>query len=164
MTITMASLIACGGGEQKESNAEKSRQEDSQEIKAQEKAKQEVEIEVIAKGETMAEIAFDPKSINVPAGSTVKLTLINESEASGMLHNFVLIELGAGQEIATAGIQAGVENEFVPDDNRVIVHTEVISMGETTTITFDAPPKGSYHYICTYPGHYPNMIGRLNVN
>jgi azurin len=121
-----------------------------------------VEIGIIAKGESMAEIAFEPNSINIPANSRVKLLFINKSEAEGMFHNFVLVSLGAGQEIATKGLKAGKAKDFVPKDERVIVNTPLLAMGETVTIEFDAPPKGSYHYICTFPGH-TNMVGRLNV-
>lgn len=167
--FAIALLIACGGGEQKKATKDekkatkettKSEQKEEPEVK---KEKEVVEITLIAKGETMTEIAFEPKTLTIPANSRVKLTLKNESEADGMLHNFVLVELGSGQEIATAGIKAGEENEFVPDDKRVIAYSEVSKMGETVTLEFDAPKAGSYHYICTYPGHYPNMIGRLNV-
>ena len=99
---------------------------------------------------------------SVPANSRVKLTFENKSSAEGMLHNFVLVELGSGAEIATAGMKAGLDNNFVPKDERVIAYTAVSNMGKTLTIEFDAPAKGSYHYVCTYPGH-TNMIGRFNV-
>lgn len=163
-------LIACGGGEQKakqtESKTSPKKTEKVEESKAETKEpveKKVVEITVDATGETMTEIAFEPKTLTIPANSRVKLTLNNKSSAAGMLHNFVLVELGSGQEVATAGISAGKENSFVPDDDRVIAYTEVSDIGETVTVEFDAPAKGSYHYVCTFPGHYPNMIGRLNV-
>ena len=124
--------------------------------------KEVVEIKIAALGETMAEIAFEPKALSVPANSRVKLTFENKSSAEGMFHNFVLVELGSGAEIATTGMKAGKEKDFVPNDERVFANTTMSKMGETLTIEFDAPAKGSYHYICTYPGH-TNMIGRFNV-
>lgn len=158
-------LSACGTSESKsKTSEEKAQKEVKEETKPEEPAKKEVvEITIQAIGESMNEIEFVPKSINIPANSRVKLSLENKSSAAGMLHNFVLVELGSGQEIATAGIKAGKENEFVPKDSRVFAYTAVADLGETVSIEFDAPAAGSYHYICTYPGHYPKMIGRLNV-
>lgn len=171
--LTLAiSLIACGGSADKKTKstrekstetktaAEPKAEKQEQEVK---KEKEIVEIELIAQGEDMTAISYEPKSLTIPAGSKVKLTLKNESQAAGMYHNFVLVTLGKGQDIASMGIKAGKDNEFVPKDENVIAYTKVVEMGGSTTIEFDAPPKGSYHYICTYPGHYPNMIGRLNV-
>lgn len=168
------SLISCG-------SEQASKKEDSQKTSTEEKTqtavkdepaekkadiaeeKELIEIEVVAKGEDMTAISFEPASLNIPAGSRVKLTFKNNSEAAGMYHNFVLVTLGKGQEVATAGIKAGKDNSFVPESQDVIFYTEVLDMGTSTVVEFDAPAKGSYHYICTYPGHYPNMIGRLNV-
>jgi azurin len=167
--FTAFMLVACGGSssEKKEKSEKNEAASPKKEVVAEkvvvEKEKEVIEITLIAKGEDMTAISYDPKSLTVPAGSRVKLTLKNESVAAGMLHNFVLVNLGTGQEVATAGIKAGEKNNFVPKDPNVLANTEILQMGTSTTIEFDAPAKGSYHYICTYPGHYPNMIGRLNV-
>lgn len=164
--ILLSSLFACGNNEQKNDVKKELTPTQVQKNKkpiVDKKERQQVEITMIAKGESMTEIAFEPKSLTIPANARIKLTLKNESGTAGMFHNFVLVELGSGQEIATAGIAAGKENGFVPDDKRVIAKTIMTDIGETTTIEFDSPAIGSYHYICTFPGHYPNMIGRLNV-
>ena len=167
--LALGTLVACGGEKKADKKVEKAATEVVEETEeAMEEAmeivedREVVEITVAALGESMAEIAFEPKSISVPANSRVKLTFENKSSAEGMLHNFVLVELGSGAEIATAGMKAGLDNNFVPKDDRVIAYTKVSNMGETLTIEFDAPAKGSYHYVCTYPGH-TNMIGRFNV-
>lgn len=160
--LMVATLASCGGNSNEQKTTEK--KANAEEVKEDIKKDQEViEIKVAAIGESMAEIAYEPQSLNVKAGSKIKLTFENKSSAAGMLHNFVLVELGVGQDIATAGIKAGKDNNFVPKDDRVIFYTEVLDLGETIQVEFDAPKKGSYHYICTYPGHYPKMIGRLNV-
>ncbi len=122
-----------------------------------------IQIEVAAVGESMNELAFEPQSLSVPANSLIQLSFANKSSAAGMLHNFVLVELGAGQEIATAGIKAGPDNNFLPNDKRIVFSTQVLDLGEQVIVEFKSPKKGSYHYICTYPGHFPKMIGRFNV-
>ena len=124
---------------------------------------EEVEITIVATGNTMTEIRFEPASMTVKAGSKVIVTLVNESEAAGMHHNFILVPQGAGEEVARAALTAA-ESNYVPEDDRIIVASEMTEMGEEVTFEFTAPEKGSYHYICTYPGHYPAMVGRLTVN
>lgn len=163
-TCSIFLLVACGNSDKGKSTEKKTSIEQKKSVQTEkESAPQEtIEINLSAIGESMAEIAFEPKSISIPANSKVNLTFENKSSAEGMLHNFVLVELGSGQEISSAGIKAGKANNFVPKDKRVIVYTKVCEMGEKVSISFNAPPKGSYHYICTYPGH-TNMIGRLNV-
>lgn len=167
-TILISTLIACGGGTEKKAENETTNQEEvvTSEEKQEtinEEERNEVEITVIAKGNTMTEITFDPTSITLQEGDKVTVTLKNESESAGMLHNFVLVPQGAGEEIATAAITAAA-SDYVPEDDRIIVASEMTNLGETVTFEFIAPAKGSYHYICTYPGHYPKMVGRLTVN
>ena len=157
LLILTCALFACNNKQSKQASTE------AKIDQSQEETKEIVEIKVSAIGESMAEIAFEPKNITIQANSRIRLVLENKSSAEGMLHNFVLVELGSGAEISSAGIKAGAKNQFVPKDKRVIANTAVCKMGETVTVEFDAPAKGSYHYICTYPGHI-NMIGRLNVN
>ena len=121
-----------------------------------------VEITIAALGESMGKIAFEPSSISIPKNSVVRLLFRNNSSTSGMLHNFVLVQQGSGNEISSKGLRAGKSKHFVPKDDRVITSTKILNMGEEVTIEFDAPSKGSYHYICTFPGH-TNMVGRLIV-
>jgi azurin len=81
----------------------------------------------------------------------------------GMLHNWVLVKLGSGQEVATAGIAAGMDKNYVPKNSNVLVASALAKPNETITLEFVAPAAGSYNYICTYPGHFPKMIGKLYV-
>lgn len=166
--FVMVSLFACGGNTSSKDNAENNSEalteETTEEVDEFEIVSEEVAVEIIAHGETMAEIGFEPASFEVPAGSTVTLTFKNESSAAGMLHNFVLVIKGSGQEVAIAGIQAGPDNAYVPEDDRVIAHTEIVEMGNEIVFEFTAPSEpGDYEYICTYPGHYPGMVGTLTV-
>jgi azurin len=159
--LTIA-LIACGGEKATEQSGEADKpvkKKSTIEI-----VTEQVEINVAALGESMAEIAFEPATLTLNEGAEVTLIFINKSSAQGMLHNLVLVPMGAGQEIATAGISAGEANNFVPNDDRIVVATKMTTMGDEVTITFTAPAKGSYQYICTYPGHFPAMVGRLTVN
>lgn len=122
-----------------------------------------VELKLKALGNTMADMAYDQAELKVKAGSTIKLTLINTSKDSSMQHNFVLIDKDAMQIVGDAGLKAGVDNQFVPSIDEVYIATKLTMPGETTTITFAAPPAGEYKFICTYPGHYSKMNGKFVV-
>jgi azurin len=99
----------------------------------------------------------------------VKLTLehVGEMPVEQMGHNWVLAETGDWKELAQAGQSAGLENDYLPaGDERVIVHTDMIGGGETTSITFDVSnleKGGDYTYFCSFPGHWSIMNGKLIV-
>lgn len=99
----------------------------------------------------------------------VKLTLehVGEMPVEQMGHNWVLAETGDWKELAQAGQSAGLENDYLPEgDDRVIVHTDMIGGGETTSITFDVSnleKGGDYTYFCSFPGHWSIMNGKLII-
>ena len=49
------------------------------------------------------------------------------------------------------------------NSNAIIAYTDLIGGGESSTITFDAPDKGIYDFICSFPGHWSIMKGKLIV-
>ena len=83
-----------------------------------------------------------------------------------MGHNFVLLSQGTDlNEFSAESIAAGLENNYVPpNSDSVIVHTELVGGGESTSITFDAPAKGTYTFVCSFPGHFAAMQGDFVVN
>lgn len=122
------------------------------------------EVTLEALGNTMAEMRYDKDKVTVPAGSKVKLKLVNKGENAAMMHNVVIAKKGSGQTVATNGIKAGKDNEYVPQNSdNVIAATTMSGPGETVELTFEAPEKGTYTFLCTYPGHYPKMKGSFIV-
>ncbi len=146
-----ALLAACGGGG-----------ESQQQPQQPAGPKQEVSLEIATKGN---ELYYDKNELRAPANSRITLTFKNMADAnSGLLHNWVLVRPGTSDAVANDGIAAGEANDYIkPGDNRVIVHTKMIKPGESDTITFDAPPAGTYDYICTFPGHAVLMRGKLII-
>ena len=54
--------------------------------------------------------------------------------------------------------------DYIPEGTEdVIVHTKMLGGGEETTIEFEAPAKGEYTFICSFPGHYALMNGKFIV-
>lgn len=109
---------------------------------------------------------FDKRKIRVHSGQKVKLTFkhIGKMDKQIMGHNFVLLKKGV--HLVTFGIEASKarKTEYIPagtDD--VIAYTKLLGGGETDVIEFDAPEKGTYEFLCSFPGHYAMMKGKFIV-
>ena len=160
--LTIASILilsSCGGTDKKE----EAKTTDTVATASESATPGIANITVKVTGNTMADMAYEPSSLTVKAGDKVTLTLVNTNTMEGMLHNWVLVKLGSGQEVATAGIAAGMDKNYVPENSNVLVASALAKPKETITLEFVAPAAGSYNYICTYPGHFPKMIGKLYV-
>lgn len=113
------------------------------------------------------QMQFDKKELRVKAGQKVRLTLTHAGTMAknAMGHNWVLLKEGVdlaafGQKSATA-----MDNDYIPasEEGSIIAHTKMLGGGESDTIEFTAPAKGSYEYLCSFPGHYALMRGVLIV-
>ena len=113
---------------------------------------------------TLPGLKFDAENITVKAGSKIKVVLNNNDD---MLHNLVLVQPGAADEIGAMALKLGVQGEsihFVPNSAKVLAHTSLLQPGTSEAIYFNAPTTpGKYPYLCTYPGHYTLMRGVLTV-
>lgn len=98
---------------------------------------------------------------------TVNLTHSGELAKNVMGHNWVLSEAEDVQGIASDGISAGLENNYLKaDDDRVIAYTEIIGGGEETSVTFSVDQLESdvvYTFFCSFPGHSSIMRGTLSL-
>lgn len=113
------------------------------------------------------QMQFDKKELRVKAGQKVRLTLTHTGTMAknAMGHNWVLLKEGVdlaafGQKSATA-----MDNDYIPasEEGSIIAHTKMLGGGESDTIEFTAPAKGTYEYLCSFPGHYALMRGVLIV-
>jgi uncharacterized cupredoxin-like copper-binding protein len=94
-----------------------------------------------------------PPIWTVNRGAEVNLELIN---LGNLEHNWAVVEMG--QEVPIP--YTGGEDQ----DGLFYFAADVVPPGQTETYTFTAPDAaGSYLVICTVPGHYPAMQGRLEV-
>jgi len=57
--------------------------------------------------------------------------------------------------------------EYIPAEEAtnkaVITHTQVLGGGETDSITFSIEDAGEYQYLCSFPGHFAIMQGKITV-
>lgn len=152
-------FASCGGAEKKE----EAKTTDTVATPVEPSTPGIANITVKITGNSMADMAYEPASMTVKAGDKVTVTMENTNTMDGMLHNMLIVNLGTGQEVATAAIAAGMDKNYVPENKNVLAYSGLAKPKETITFEFVAPAAGAYNYICTYPGHFPKMIGKLYV-
>ena len=159
--LTLFILASCGN-----SNEKKEEEKESFKINKTVEAEEETEgvSKILLTGND--QMRFNLKEIKVNAGDEVQLTLkhIGKLDVKVMGHNFVLLKPDVKiNDFAQKAVDAK-ENDYIPENtDDVIVHTDLIGGGEETKITFEAPEKGVYDFICSFPGHVALMQGKFIV-
>lgn len=110
------------------------------------------------------QMKFDTELIRVKAGEPVELTLKNVGELpkEAMGHNFIV--LAPGVDLATFGGEAtsAADNDYIPKSalSSILAHTKLLGPGEEDHITFTLE-AGVYDYLCSFPGHWGVMKGKI---
>lgn len=110
---------------------------------------------------------FNKSKLKVKAGQVVVLTLehVGKQPKSSMGHNWVLLKKDVDIDAFGRAAVEAKENDHIPQDrtDEIIAYTEMLGGGESDTIIFDAPEKGTYTFLCSFPGHYSMMQGDFIV-
>lgn len=130
---------------------------------AKEQITLEKEINIILNSDDL--MRFDKNMLLVQSGQKITLTLnhIGKMDKLIMGHNFVLLKKDVDVMAFAEKAVLAKKNEYIPEGDEVIVYTKLLGGGESDTITFDAPEKGYYTFLCTFPGHWGLMKGKLVV-
>ena len=110
--------------------------------------------------------SYASATLEVPPGASVELTLMNMTDPDDEVgHNWVLVLPGQEDSVLSSGIAAGDDNDWLDEaDPGVIAATGLIEGGQRDTVTFAAPPPGTYTFLCTFPEHHAGgMKGTLIV-
>lgn len=109
-------------------------------------------------------LKYDLEMLEVKAGSKVKITFNNNDD---MLHNLVIVKPTTAIEVGEAALKMGLEGSqkhYIPNSDKVLFHTNILSPETSESIYFEAPSvPGDYTYICTFPGHAYLMQGIMRV-
>lgn len=113
---------------------------------------------------------FDLKEFQATSGEKITITFKNIGSLPkiAMGHNLVLLKEGVsglsfGQRVLASG---GNASNPLPSSllNDVVTHTKLLGPGEAESISFTVPGKsGEYEYVCTFPGHFAMMRGKMVV-
>ena len=160
IVILLIIVISCGGNPDNNKNKFEYKKIEKKEGVLDKKSKETVII--INSNDLMK---FDKNELRVFEGQKITLTLNHTGKMSKeiMGHNFVLLKKETNLNDFAQRAMLARENEYIPDGDETIVYTKLIGGGESDTITFTAPERGSYVYICTFPGHYGLMRGKFIV-
>lgn len=113
------------------------------------------------------QMMFNLKQMVVKEGDKVVVNFenIGKMPKETMGHNFVLLKQNVDVAAFAAKAIQAKENEYIPADEveNIIIHSKLLGPGEKISIEFTAPAKGTYKYICSFPGHYVTMQGNLIV-
>jgi azurin len=124
---------------------------------------EEVSIRAIG-GEDLESVAYDQDTVEVKAGSHVKLAFTNEGTDPKMIYNLVIIREGYSAQAARKGSKAGASGNYLPDSSMMYVATPLALPGQTVNMEFTAPDRtGVYEFINTYPSETPLMKGKLII-
>jgi len=160
-------MISCGQGEQNKNNQKDS----SQTTHSVENA--ETSVPGIEKLEFTDSIQlkanenmrFDKELFRVRAGKKISLILKNTGakSAASMTHNVVILKSGIDiADFADVAHNAKTE-QYVPSslDSLIIAHTRLVGGGDSDKVEFIVPKPGVYDFICSFPGHWGTMQGKI---
>ena len=110
-------------------------------------------------------MTYDKTLFKVKAGQKVTLDFKNVGKlpAAAMSHNVSILKPGTDvQAFGTAAVSAPAPDHIPPsmkDDD--LFHTKMLGPGQSDQITFTLPDPGVYDFICTFPGHFGTMHGKI---
>ncbi|MBS1741155.1 MAG: azurin [Bacteroidetes bacterium] len=108
---------------------------------------------------------YDKTLFKVKAGKQVSLDFKNVGKmpATAMSHNVVILQQGIDVNAFGQAAIAATATEHIPASmaDAVIAHTKLLGPGQSDKITFTLPDVGVYDFICTFPGHYATMKGKI---
>lgn len=103
---------------------------------------------------TVQEFQFTPNTWTVPAGEQISIAITNVGTVT---HEWVLLQEGV--TITSEADLPETEEELLADFVNV---EEEVEAGTTKTLTFEAPPAGTYQIICAIETHFDaGMEGTL---
>ena len=134
--------------------------------KAVRAALHEVGVNVFILNTVREQMRYDQARLVVEAGKPFQLIFRN---LDAMPHNLVVIMPGTRDKVGQAALTMPPKPDaegkaYVPKDKAVLASTKLIEPGQQDTLLMTAPSEpGDYEYVCTFPGHYVIMWGKLVV-
>ena len=113
------------------------------------------------------QMQFNVKELRATAGKPITLTLkhVGKIPKEAMGHNLVILQEGTDEAAFAAKAITAKDTDYIPasEKNSIIAHTKLLGGGEEDTIEFTIDKKGTYNFLCTFPGHVAMMKGVLIV-
>lgn len=113
------------------------------------------------------QMQFNTNELRAIAGKPIKLTLkhVGKIPKEAMGHNLVILQEGTDEAAFAAKAIEAKDTDYIPASEKasIVSHTKLLGGGEEDTIEFTIDKKGTYNFLCTFPGHVAMMKGVLIV-
>ncbi|OXA86392.1 azurin [Flavobacterium hercynium] len=113
------------------------------------------------------QMQFNTKELRAVAGKPITLTLkhVGKIPKEAMGHNLVILQEGTDESAFAVKANEAKATDYIPESEKasIIAHTKLLGGGEEDTIEFTIDKKGTYNFICSFPGHVAIMKGVLIV-
>jgi azurin len=108
---------------------------------------------------------FNSELFRVRAGKKIRLIFKNTGKktTASMTHNVVVLVKGTDIADFADAVHNAKDEQYVPASVAplVIAHTKLVSGGDSDEIEFTITGAGVYDYICSFPGHWGTMQGKI---
>jgi azurin len=108
---------------------------------------------------------FDQELFRVKSGKKIRLELLNTAKKSttSMTHNVVILVKGTDIADFADAVRTAKEEQYTPASVAplIIAHTKMVPGGESDAVEFVIPQAGVYDFICSFPGHWGTMQGKI---
>jgi azurin len=108
---------------------------------------------------------FDKELFKVRTGK--KITLIFENTSApgniSMSHNVVILKPGIDLADFADAARNAQNEQYVPSAvmELIIAHTKLVAGGQSDQVEFTISQAGVYPFICSFPGHWGTMQGKI---
>ena len=127
----------------------------------------ELRVAVFVVSTVREQMRYDTTRLVVEAGKPLEIILEN---GDFMPHNLVVVQPGSRQKVGNLSMKMKpdqLDNQgraFIPRAREVLAATRLLEPGQHFRLQMTAPRSaGEYEYVCTYPGHWEMMWGKLIV-
>jgi azurin len=159
----MTLLISCGQSPDNKNNSKESSPAENIETTVPGIEKLEFTDSVILRANE--NMRFDKELFRVRAGKKILLILKNTGAKSStsMTHNVVILKSGVDIADFADVAHNAIAEQYVPSslDSLIIAHTKMVSGGDSDQVEFIIPKPGVYDFICSFPGHWGTMQGKI---
>jgi len=108
---------------------------------------------------------FDKEMFKIKTGKKISLIFKNTGAPSNtaMAHNVVILKKGTDIADFADAVHNAKNEQYVPSSvgSLVIAHTKLVSGGDSDEVDFTISQPGIYDYICSFPGHWGTMQGKI---
>jgi azurin len=157
--VVMFLLSSCG--ENKNNNQQQQPAENIETVPGIEKMKFTDSIKL----EANENMRFNSELFRVKAGKKIWLILKNTSvrSATSMTHNVIVLKSGVDMADFADVAHKAKNEQYVPSslNSLIIAHTKLVSGGQSDTVDFTISSAGIYDFICSFPGHWGTMQGKI---